>query len=179
MLLSFLSLALSVRCIQSSVSSSRNKPLYLAESQVLLYPEIMNPSLAPQLQDHFESPTPIIMATALKETETTMDGYIVTIYYSGVKCQGNIYQTSAISTNFCINVTNNKINPYWRGVKYSYTSLTADATQSVYRDDKCTSTPYSYLLPNSACYNGGYLSFYYNSTMSIPKLPAEPIIRLK
>jgi hypothetical protein len=179
MLLSILSFAFSARCIQSSVSSFLNQPLYLADSQVQLYPEVRNPSLTSQLLDHFESPTSKTRAPAISETGITVDGYIVSVAYSGMQCQGNVESASVISLNFCTNVTNNKIDSYWRSVKYSYTSPTADATQSVYRDDKCTSSPYSYLLPNSACYKGGNFGLTYSSTMSISKLPAEPIVRSK
>jgi hypothetical protein len=173
MLLYFLTFALSVRCIRSSESSPRSQPFYLSESQLLLRPEIMNQFLASQQQGNFESPTSKKMATA----ETTLDGYVFSVTYSGKNCQGNIEQTIVVSLNFCYNFTFPTTRNIYNSYKYSYASPTSNATMVLYKDDKCETLFNSFTTGFRGCYFGGRQYISYSSTMSLPKLPTDPIAR--
>jgi hypothetical protein len=170
MLLYFLTFALSVRCIRSSESSPRSQPFYLAESQLLLRPEIMNQFLASQQQGNFESPTSKKMATA----ETTLDGYVLTVSYSGKNCQGNVEATTVVSSNFCYNITSPTL---YKSFKYSFASPTSNTTLVLYKDDKCETLYTSFTTAFRGCYFGGRQYISYSSTMSLPKLPTDPIGR--
>ena len=177
MLLTFLTFAYSMRFIQSSESPPWNHPFNLEESQMQLHHEIMNPFLAYHLRDHLESPKANVMASAISETATTVDGYIVSTVYSGLKCQGNVEVVSVSPLYYCFNITS-KTNNFYKSLKYSYASTTSNLTTSFYKDDKCTeSVLSSYSYQRGKCGYGQRSSNIYSSTNSLPALPAEPYLR--
>ena len=176
MLLSILTFALSMRCIQSSESSPRNQPLYVAEPHVLLLQKLMSPLINSQLQDHYESATSKKKATAISETETTVDGYYNSIVYSRPGCKGAAYSVSSTSLNHCFNSSSTKYKTV-SSYKYSFTSPTSNATMSIYFDDKCQSPQFLPVkVPARSCYFG-LARFSYSPTMTLPTLPTEPYAR--
>jgi hypothetical protein len=175
MLLSILTFALSMRCIQSSESSPRNQPLYMAEPHVLLHQKLMSPFLNSQLQDHYESATSKKMATAIRETETTVDGYYNSVQYNRLGCQGAVFSVSSISLNHCFNSSSTEFKTI-SSYKYSFTSQTSNATMTIYYDDKCQSPQFIPVnIPARSCYFG--IAEYYSPTMTLPTLPTEPYAR--
>ena len=167
-----------MRFIQSSESPPWNHPLNLGESQLQLHNEIMNPFLAYHLRDHLESSKANMMTSAISETATTVDGYLLTTTYSGLKCQGNVEAITVTPLDYCYNITS-KINNFYRSTKYSYASTTSNLTTTLYKDDKCmdldgSSYNFNYL---TKCTFGQRRSYVYSSTNSLPALPAEPYLR--
>ena len=175
MLLSFLAFALSMRCIRSYESSPRNQPLYVEEPHVHLHEELMDPFLNSQPQDHYESAILIKMATAISETETTIDGYRNSVVYSRRGCQGAVLSVSSISLNNCYNLTTSK-KRYIKSYRYSYTSQMSNETMSLYSDDKCQSFIRTQKGPASPSCEYIY-SISYSPTMSLSTLPPEPYAR--
>lgn len=178
MLLTFLAFAYSMRFIQSSESPPWNHPSNLEESQQQLHNEIMNPFLAYHVRDHLGSPKANVMASAISETETTMDGYHLSTVYSGLKCQGSVELISVTPLDYCYNVTT-KTYSLLKSYKNSFVSTTSNMTTTFYKDDKCVEYLTSFVAyVGGKCANGQRTSNTYSSTNSLPVLPAEPYFRI-
>lgn len=171
MLLTFLTFIVSMGCIQSFESSSRNQHPYLETDQVELHDELLNPFRASQHQDHLRTSTSKMVATAPRETETTIDGYILFTYYKTFKCDGEVISVGATSLNYCYNATSKYSQISF---KYSFASPTSNYTIQYYTGDQCQKLSFGLRAPNGCSYGMRSL---YSTTMTLPRLPAEPYVR--
>lgn len=177
MLLSFLTFALIARHVQSSESSLRSQSLFLDEYQDPLHQEMMNPLLALS-QQHFESPKSKMVATAISETATYLEGFASMVFYAGPDCQA-AKLTVSVNTklNYCINATTTPGRPY--SFMYRATS-TSEMKQAAFNDDICKTQVGVDNPLMSGCIpwlrGTSVLWLFYSSTLSLPT-PPGPYLR--
>ena len=167
-----------MRFIQSFESPPWNHPSSLEDFQLQLQNEILNPFQAYHVRDYLGSPKENVMTSAISETETTVDGYVLSTSYSGLKCKGNVDFISVTSLDYCYNFTK-KATRLLNSMKYSFVSTTSNMTTTHYTDDNCKEKFFSNSYGGyGKCAFGLKTRNIYSSTNSLPVLPAEPLIRI-